>query len=78
VPDFSALADPFTGFPLVVTVEGNQMAIPGYGGTSLASPIFTAIWAIADQYNGGTLGSAGPQLQSSSQGRSPMLSAPPA
>jgi len=27
-----------------------------YGGTSLASPIFTATWAIADQYNGKALG----------------------
>ncbi len=62
VPDVSALADPYTGFPLIVTFEGDQMAIPGYGGTSLASPIFTAIWAIADQYNGGTLGFAAPAI----------------
>jgi len=30
------------------------------GGTSLASPIFTATWAIADQYNGAALGQAAP------------------
>ena len=62
VPDVSALADPYTGFPLVVTFEGEQLAIPGYGGTSLASPIFTAIWAIADQYNGKPLGFAAPAV----------------
>jgi subtilase family serine protease len=58
VPDVSALADPFTGFALVVTEEGTQYAEAGIGGTSLASPIFTAIWAIADQYNGAPLGHA--------------------
>lgn len=62
VPDVSALADPYTGFPIIVTFEGEQLAIPGYGGTSLASPIFTAIWAIADQYNGSPLGFAAPAV----------------
>jgi len=62
VPDVSALADPYTGFPIVVTFEGEQLAIPGYGGTSLASPIFTSIWAIADQYNGSPLGFAAPAV----------------
>jgi subtilase family serine protease len=62
VPDVSALADPYTGFPIIVTYEGAQYAIPGYGGTSLASPIFTSIWAIADQYNGGPLGFAAPAV----------------
>jgi subtilase family serine protease len=59
VPDVSALADPFTGFPVIETVQGTQYAEAGIGGTSLASPIFTAIWAIADQYNGKALGHAG-------------------
>ena len=58
VPDVSALADPFTGFALIATVAGTQYAEAGVGGTSLASPIFTAIWAIADQYNGAPLGHA--------------------
>lgn len=62
VPDVSALADPFTGFGIIYTSEGVQYAAPGYGGTSLASPIFTAIWAIADQYNGKPLGQAGPAV----------------
>lgn len=60
VPDVSALADPFTGFPIIFTSGGVQYAEAGVGGTSLASPIFTAIWAIADQYNGGPLGFAAP------------------
>jgi len=60
VPDVSALADPFTGFSILVTKQGAQYALAGIGGTSLASPIFTATWAIADQYNGKALGQAAP------------------
>jgi subtilase family serine protease len=59
VPDVSALADPFTGFPIIIT-QGTEQYGEVYGGTSLASPIFTAIWAIADQYNGAALGQAAP------------------
>ena len=59
-PDISALADPFTGFPIVVTVDKQQMVEPGVGGTSLASPIFTAFWALADQKAGHPLGQASP------------------
>jgi subtilase family serine protease len=59
VPDVSALADPFTGFPIIFTSSGSTFIEAGVGGTSLASPIFTAIWAIADQYNGKPLGHAG-------------------
>jgi len=59
VPDVSALADPYTGFPIIVT-EGTSQYGYVYGGTSLASPIFTATWAIADQYAGESLGQAAP------------------
>ena len=62
VPDVSALADPFTGFPIIVTESGTTYFAAGYGGTSLASPIFTAVWAIADQYNGKPLGFASPTV----------------
>lgn len=62
VPDVAALADPFTGFAVVFTSEGTQYFEAGIGGTSLASPIFTSIWAIADQYNGKPLGQAGPAV----------------
>ena len=57
-PDISALADPYTG---VVFVEFGQ-PLAGIGGTSLASPIFSAIWAIADQKAGKSLGQAAPLL----------------
>ena len=60
VPDVSADADPLTGVPVVVTTEGSQVAEAGVGGTSLATPIFSAIWAIASQYNGKPLGLAAP------------------
>jgi len=57
-PDISALADPYTGVPIVITVNGKQEFEAGVGGTSLASPIFTAIWAIANQKAGHPLGQA--------------------
>ena len=57
-PDISALADPYTG---AVFVEyGTPLA--GIGGTSLACPIFSAIWAIADQQAGQSIGQAAPLL----------------
>jgi subtilase family serine protease len=58
VPDVSALADPFTGVPIVLTSGGVQGVQVGWGGTSLASPIFTALWAIANQNAGHSLGQA--------------------
>jgi subtilase family serine protease len=62
VPDVSALADPNTGFVIVYTADGQQNTLAGVGGTSLASPLFTSIWAIADQYNGAPLGFAAPHI----------------
>jgi subtilase family serine protease len=62
VPDVSALADPFTGVVVIYTYQGKQYAEAGVGGTSLASPLFTSIWAIADQYNGKPLGFAAPAV----------------
>ncbi len=61
-PDVSALADPFTGVPIVVTDNGQQVLEAGWGGTSLACPIFTAFWAIADQKAGHPLGQAAPTI----------------
>jgi subtilase family serine protease len=61
-PDISALADPYTGVPLVITSNGKQVVEVGIGGTSLASPIFTAIWAIANQKAGHALGQAAPAI----------------
>lgn len=63
-PDVSALADPFTGVQIVVTNLGVPILLPGVGGTSLASPIFTAFWALAQQKAGGALGQAAPLIAS--------------
>ncbi len=57
-PDVSALADPYTGVPIVLTEGGLQQIQYGWGGTSLASPIFTAFWAIANEKAGHPLGQA--------------------
>jgi subtilase family serine protease len=56
-PDISAFADPYTGAIIVVGGE-----IGSVGGTSLASPVFSAIWALADQKAGVALGQAGPLI----------------
>lgn len=61
-PDVSALADPFTGFVIVITSQGQQFLFYGIGGTSLASPIFTAFWALANEQAGAPLGSAAPLI----------------
>lgn len=51
-PDVAALADPFTGVPIVLTEGGETFLEVGVGGTSLASPIFTAIMTLATQASG--------------------------
>ncbi len=58
-PDVSDLADPFTGGEIIVTING-QAQVLVYGGTSLACPIFSAEWAIANQKAGHALGQAAP------------------
>jgi subtilase family serine protease len=62
VPDVSAVGDPYTGVPIVVTSQGQQFLFAGIGGTSLSSPIFTAFWAIANQKAGHSLGQAAPTI----------------
>ena len=69
VPDVSALADPYTGVLVVVTSGGTQYLLAGVGGTSLASPLFTATWAIADQINGKPLGFAAPTIAKLKRGQ---------
>jgi len=63
LPDVSALGDPQTGAIVVQTdpASGNP-AWGVVGGTSLATPIFSAIWALADQAAGESLGQAAPAL----------------
>lgn len=66
LPDVSWLADPYTGAAIVITVPGS---IPAqvwqvWGGTSLAAPMFSGLWAIANEEAGAPLGDAAPYLYS--------------
>jgi subtilase family serine protease len=66
VPDISWLADPFTG---VVVLISEPTQIPeqvwyAVGGTSVSTPMFSALWAIANQEAGAPLGQAAPYLYS--------------
>jgi subtilase family serine protease len=58
-PDLSAIADPYTG--VVIFAAGQAFAV---GGTSLATPVFSGIWTLADQLAGRSLGQAAPLLPS--------------
>lgn len=48
LPDVSWLADPYTGVEIVQTISGTPY-VEVIGGTSLACPMFSGIWAIANQ-----------------------------
>ena len=61
VPDIAYLADPYTGAEFVDT-EGGQQFVSVVGGTSLATPMFSGVWAIANQAAGHLLGQAAPLL----------------
>jgi len=60
LPDVSWLADPFTGGVIAITSPGQfpPLTYQVYGGTSLACPMFSALWAIANQEAGVPLGLA--------------------
>ena len=63
IPDISWLADPFTGVEIIFTSDPKgDLAIEVIGGTSLATPMFSALWAIANQRAGHPLGLASPYL----------------
>ena len=64
VPDIAWLADADTGGLIVVSqAETYPPQIwYAYGGTELATPMFSALWAIANQEAGGPLGQAAPYL----------------
>jgi subtilase family serine protease len=63
LPDISAIADPFTGAIIVATTsDGAAPIIGAIGGTSLASPVFSGIWALAQQQAGARLGQAAPVI----------------
>ncbi|MGA7300543.1 MAG: S53 family peptidase [Candidatus Sulfotelmatobacter sp.] len=65
VPDIALLADPYTGVNIIITVSGLP-AVQVWGGTSVACPQFSALWAIANQAAGSAapLGQAAAMLYS--------------
>ena len=66
LPDVSWLADPTTGAVIAITVPGNVPSLEWQvqAGTSLSCPMFSALWAIANQEAGAPLGQAAPYLYS--------------
>ncbi len=60
-PDVSAIADPYTGVEIISTNPANGVtSVSVYGGTSVACPVFSGIWALANQAAGRNLGQAAP------------------
>jgi subtilase family serine protease len=57
LPDISMLADSFTGAEVIETIDG-QLSVGVVGGTSLATPLFSGVMAIAAQKAGHGLGQA--------------------
>ncbi len=66
LPDVAWLADPYTGGVIAITVpqENPGLIWQVVGGTSLACPMFSALWAIANQEAGVPLGQAAQYLYS--------------
>ena len=66
LPDIAWLADPYTGAYIALSEVGTVPTIQYtvYGGTSLACPMFSALWAIANEEAGVPLGQAAPYLYS--------------
>ncbi|HEY1889251.1 MAG TPA: protease pro-enzyme activation domain-containing protein [Steroidobacteraceae bacterium] len=65
-PDFSWVADPYTGLIVVATTGAQEppQSWFAFGGTDVATSMFSALWAIADQKAGAALGQAAPYLYS--------------
>jgi len=62
-PDISWVADPYTGVEIIYTVDtAGDQDISVIGGTSVACPMFTALWGIASQNAKHPLGQAAPRL----------------
>jgi subtilase family serine protease len=66
VPDIAMNADPQTGVEIIVSPDGvpaDGTLVEVFGGTSLACPMFSGFWAIANQAaGGGPIGQAAPIL----------------
>jgi subtilase family serine protease len=69
-PDISWVADPFTGVEIIFSVDntGQHFGIEVIGGTSVACPMFSALWGIATQRAHHLLGQAAPRLYRLSPG----------
>ncbi|RXH57104.1 S53 family peptidase [Granulicella sibirica] len=50
-PDVSMVADPYTGAEFIYSVDGAQY-LSVIGGTSLSCPMFSGVWAVANQEAG--------------------------
>ena len=66
-PDVSWVADPYTGVEIIITPTGkpgDPQAVQVWGGTSVACPMFSGLWAIANQAAGpkAPLGNAAPYM----------------
>jgi subtilase family serine protease len=66
LPDISWLADPYTGGVIAISEPAVYPPVEWqvWGGTSLATPMFSALWAIANQVAGLPLGQAARYLYS--------------
>jgi subtilase family serine protease len=66
LPDISWLADPFTGAVIAITEPGVYPPLiwEVFGGTSVSTPMFSGLWAIANQEAGVPLGQAATYLYS--------------
>ena len=66
LPDVSWVADPFTGVVIAISVPGQVPSLVWqvWGGTSVACPMFSGLWAIANQEAGSALGQAAPYVYS--------------
>jgi subtilase family serine protease len=64
LPDVSWLADPYTGAAIAISIPFQEPSLVWqvYGGTSLATPMFSGLWAIANQEAGAPLGQAAPYM----------------
>lgn len=60
LPDISWIADPYTGVVIAITEEGVFPPLQWFpvGGTSVSCPMFSALWAIANEEAGRPLGQA--------------------
>ncbi|MGB9283792.1 MAG: S53 family peptidase, partial [Candidatus Sulfotelmatobacter sp.] len=66
VPDIAWLADPYTGVVIAISVPGQipELVWQVWGGTSVACPMFSGLWAIANEEAGTPLGQAAQYLYS--------------